>query len=243
MSVVDMLKHNTEESKQQQSSKSRNVEKGMSLNHLNQNVSSTFDFGKNSNPGIGFGNQKTERGITGTIFSTIFTVLLLIAIVVGVVFVFFRFTDYKFIFFEEKNYYSLQYFNSELGKLLLLLLVLLLLICIVSVFIISFAVKSRFKKSYLSKTNVYIYDIFIGMLNVLIFSLIAYGFFVVINNYHAEFTNWVAEKMVDPEVKFDILNLYKYLIVIIVAIFIALNSLRGISITYEKNKFMFENHL
>lgn len=242
MSVVDKLKHNTEDNKQQ-SSKPRNIDKGMSLNHLNQNASSTFDFGKNSNPGIGFGNQKTERGITGIIFSTIFIVLLLIGIVAGAVFAFFKFTDYKFIFFEEKNYYSLQYFNSELGKLLLLLLALLLLICIVCVFIINFAVKGRFKNSYLSKTNVYIYDIFIGMLNVLIFSLIAYGFFIVINNYHAEFTKWVAEKMVDPEVKFDILNLYKYLIVIIVAIFIALNSLRGIAITYEKNKFMFENHL
>lgn len=243
MSILSVVKTSSNEDIDTKVNKPKGVNKDLSLNHLNQNTSYSFDFGKNNNPEMAFGRLKTERGITGIIFSTLFTVLIIIGLIAGLVFAFFKFTDYTFVLFEEKSYYSLQYFNSELGKLLLLLFALLFLICIICVFIINFAVKIRFRKSYLSKTNVYIYDIFIGILNALVFSLIAYCFFVVINNYHAVFTEWLGKKMIDPEVNFTILSIYKYLIVIVAAVFVALNSLRGIAITHEKNKFVFENHL
>ena len=84
---------------------------------------------------------------------------------------------------------------------------------------------------------------FICILNVLLYTLLAVVFFNVINNYNILFIEWYGKNMIDPEASLDILGVFKYVVVIVVAVFMSLNSFRGIGITHKKNKFIFENHL
>lgn len=223
--------------------KVKSIDKSHSLNNLNSNYEYTYDFEKEKSPEWVHGRLKTERGITKIIFSTMITVVLIMVGLVALAFVAVKVLSLDVRFFTKDTYYSLEYFNSELGRMLLTLFILLLLICIITSFVINLAVKIRFRKSYLSKSNVYVYDIFIAMWNALVYSFIAVVFFVIINNYDVVISGLMAEELIAPKANIDILNSYKYLIVVIVAVFIALNSIRGIAITYENNKFVFENHL
>ena len=111
------------------------------------------------------------------------------------------------------------------------------------VIFINLSVKIRFRKSYLSKTNVYIYGMFICILNVLLYTLLAVVFFNIINSYNTLFVEWYGKNMIDPEASLDILGIFKYVIVVVVAVFMSLNSFRGIAIIHKKNQFIFENHL
>ena len=95
----------------------------------------------------------------------------------------------------------------------------------------------------MNTSNVYVYDTFLIVLNIFVFVMIAVGFFTVFNNYSDILTNWYAKDIIDTNANLGVIEAFKYVIVVIVAIFISLNSLIGIKITYEKNKFIFENHL
>ena len=223
--------------------KVKSVDKEVSLNSLNLNTKKTYDFGKDKNPEMAYGKLKTERGITRTIFSTIFNVFFFIAIVVGGVFAFFKISGLSFNLFELRDYYTLQQFNSDLGKFILILLGMLMVSSFLMLIFINLSVKIRFRKSYLSKTNVYIYGMFICILNVLLYTLLAVVFFNIINSYNTLFVEWYGKNMIDPEASLDILGIFKYVIVVVVAVFMSLNSFRGIAIIHKKNQFIFENHL
>ncbi|MBE6145591.1 MAG: hypothetical protein IKM55_01865 [Bacilli bacterium] len=223
--------------------KIKSADKEVSLNSLNKKKTSSFDFSKNDNPEMAYGKLKTERGIVGIILSTLFMVLLLGGGLIGIIFGLLKIFDMKIVLFQKKNFYSVQIFNSEFGIFLLTLLALLIIVSIVFVIIINLSVKVRFRKSYLSKTNVYVYDTFLVVLNILIFSIIGLVFFLITDGYYKEFSSWISEGLLPLGVKLDIMNLFKYVIVIISAIFMSLNSFRGIAITHKKNEFIFRNHL
>lgn len=224
--------------------KIKSADKEVSLNNLNQKATYAFNFGdENKNPEMVHGRLKTERSIAGAILSTLLMVFAIGGGLVGIVFAIFKLFNLKLVLFSEKNYYSLDMFYNELGKFLLTFFVLLLLVSFVFVFLINLSVKVRFRKSYLSKTNVYVYDVFLGMLNVLIFSIIGFVFFQVLNGYYNDFKLWIDQEILDPEVNLGMINAFKYIVVIISALFMSLNSIKGISIAHKMNEFIFKNHL
>jgi hypothetical protein len=172
-----------------------------------------------------YGKLKIKRGIVGLILTILFMVLLLGGGLIGLIFVLLKIFDMKIVLFRKKNFYSVQIFNSKFGIFLLNLLVLLIIVSFVFIFLIDLSVKIRFRKSYLSKMNVYVYDTFLVVLNILIFYIIGLVFFLIIDAYYKEFSSWISEGMLLFGLKLDIINLFKYVIVIISAIFMILNSL------------------
>jgi hypothetical protein len=167
----------------------------------------------------------------------------LVIVFFGGGFLLLKILELKIELFHEKNFYSLQTFNSDLGALLLTITSFIFIVSIILVIFTNLSVKIRFRKSYLSKSNVYVYDTFLIVLNILIFSIIGFVFFRITDNYYSIFTGMINDGIVDPEANLGILNLFKYLIVIISSLFISLNSFRGITITHKKNEFIFRNHL
>lgn len=99
-------------------------------------------------------------------------------------------------------------FESELGIFLLTLLALLIIVSVVFVLIINFSVKVRFRKSYLSKSNVYVYDTFLIMLNILVFTIIGFVFFLITDGYYKEFSTWIENGVLDPETNLGIIGLF-----------------------------------
>ncbi len=223
--------------------KIKSADKEVSLNNLNKKATYAYDFGKDTNPEMAYGKLKTERSIVTAILSTVFMSLIIFGVLFGGIFGLFKLFDLELVLFHEKNYYSLDMFNSELLNFLLTFIVLLLVVSFIAVIIINLSVKVRFRKAYLSKSNVYVYDVFLGMFNVLIFTVIGYIFFVILDGYNKDFMSLIDKGIVSSEVKLDILGVFRYLIVIISAVFMSLNTIRGISIAHKKNEFIFKNHL
>ena len=223
--------------------KLKSIDNEVSLNSLNQKKKTVFEFTKNENPEMVRGHLKTERGVVGIIFSTMLMFFLLLVGFSGLIFSVFKVYDLKFELFVKKSVYTLKDFNVELLCFLLTLIILLVIISLVLVIFINFSVKVRFRKSYLSKSNVYVYDTFLIVFNIFIFSIVGVVFFYVLDGYYVEFKNWINEGLINSEVNLWLVNLFKYIIVIISAIFISLNSFKGISITHKANEFIFKNHL
>lgn len=249
MAIIEVLKQGNVDGndikykKNEAKPKIKSADKSISLSNLNQKSNHSYNFSNDSNSELSHGRLKTERGIVGTIYSTIFLVFIISVIICGITYAIFKIFNLDFAFFEEKKYYSLEVFNSKLGMFLLTLLFLILSISFLYVFLINIVVKTRFKKRYLSKTNVYVYDAFLCMFNVFIFTIIGVIFFFLLDGYYNEFIKWINEGIIEEGVNLSIISVFKYLISVIVALFMSLNSIRGISITYKKNEFVFRNHL
>ncbi len=223
--------------------KIKSADKEISLNNLNKKATYAYDFGKDTNPEMAHGKLKTERSIVTAILSTMFMSFIIFGILFGGIFGIFKLLKLEFVLFEQKKYYSLDMFNSELVIFLLTFFVLLLVVSFIAVIIINLSVKVRFRKAYLSKSNVYVYDVFLGMFNVLIFTIIGYIFFVILDGYNKDFIDFIDKGIVSSEVKLGIIDAFKYIIVVVSAVFMSLNTIRGISIAHKKNEFIFKNHL
>lgn len=246
MSIIEIVKDENEEVKNGEIETKQNVktfEDEITLECLNSKKREVNKITHSKNLATMNRNNKEESSIIESILATLLMVFFIGGIIVGGSLVLLNVLDLKIELFEKNNYYSVEMFNSSLAMFLITILIFMTILSIVFVFIINTSVKLRFRKQYLSKTNVYVYDAFLCTLNVFVFSIIGVIFFVILNNYNNDFTAWIKEGIVDPGVKLDIVNAFKYVIVVIAALFISLNSLRGISIVHKKNDFIFQNHL
>lgn len=241
MAILEVVKDDYQGKKNNR--RNTTIEEDDTLNNLNRKGSSSFDFSKDRNPEMAFGRLKKERGICGAIVSTIINCLIFIGVTAGAVFAVLKYFNFDITFFPEKNYYSVNAFNLEMMKFLLILFILLILSCFLCSLFVNISIRFRFRESYLKPSNVYVYDTFLMVLNIILFVFIAVVFFYIVNNYNNILSKWYADNILDSGVNLGILEVFKYVIVIIVAVFISLNSLIGIKITYKKNKFIFENHL
>ena len=195
------------------------------------------------NPEMAYGKLKTERCIMGIIVSTLLMFFGIGGALIGIVYALLKVFDLKIVLFQKKEFLFDKSVWVWIRYFLLAVLALLIIVSVVFVLIINFSVKVRFRKSYLSKSNVYVYDTFLIMLNILVFTIIGFVFFLITDGYYKEFSTWIENGVLDPETNLGIIGLFKYLIVIVSALFISLNSYRGISITHKKNDFIFRNHL
>lgn len=246
MSIIEIVKDEKEEVKVEEAEKKPNTktfEEEITLDSLNSKKRETIKFTHNNNVSNKNGENKEECSIIGSIFFTLLIVLIVSGILIGGSLILLNVLDLKIELFQKNNYYSVEMFNSALAMFLITIFIFMVIISIIFVLIINTSVKLRFRKRYLSKTNVYLYDAFLCTLNVFVFSIIGVVFFVILNNYNNDFASWIKDGIVDPGVRLDIVNVFKYVIVVISALFISLNSLRGISIVHKKNDFIFQNHL
>lgn len=221
--------------------KNSNLDDGLSLDKLNQKVRYAYDFSTNKN--VNKKSLNEEKSVVGKIIFTLFLVLLLGTLFIGSVLAVLKIFDLKIVLIEVPNYLSKKMFNSELVLLLITLFFIFLVASFIFAIFINIAVKVSLKKSYLSKTNVYVYDVFVCTLNLFVFSIIGIITFIVLNNYQIEFMSWIDKGLLDPMVNLSIMEVFKYIIVIVSSLFIILNSLRDISIIHKKNEFALTNHL
>ena len=119
----------------------------------------------------------------------------------------------------------------------------LVILCFISKLFINGAIKKVLKKNYLSKLNTYIYDGFITIYNIFYYVVISFGYFRCINNIFDRLESLNETGKIVEGVNIELFGLFKYAVVVVIAVFITLNVLRGVSIVYKKNRFVFEEQL
>ena len=105
------------------------------------------------------------------------------------------------------------------------------------------SIKSVFKRKYLNKVNVYIYDVFSVILNIIMYSVTSSVCFYYLNMYYDRLEKWQEIGRLVKNANIEIINWFKYAVVIVVAIFIAVNSLKSISIIHSRNEFRLEDEI
>lgn len=210
-----------------------------SLNRLNNaDKGYNYDFG-NSGKNKNKERLKNERTILSACLFTFFRVFIGILVFVGLFFLVTSFLDFEF--FYQQSSYTTKEFNEELRNCIILLFSSLLIVCVILKVYINSVVRACFKKKYLSKFNIYIYDVFLVLLNVISYILLAVIYFYIINGIYGDFKSWLDLGIISKEGNIEIINWFKYVVVVMISIFMSVNSFTGFSIVYKKNKFIFED--
>ncbi len=241
MGIVKISKSNKTETIEAEAPKSKSSDNLLDvLNHAADGFD--FDFGRES-AGMDDGRLKTEMSLARAIFATIMALAIVIGVLVGIYFVVTNVLDFHFELFAEKNYYTDEFYYSELRSCLILLSAFLIGICLLLTLFINASITGRFKKRYLKKLNIYLYDGLVVFLNILLFVIVGVIYFDIINGLYSDFSTWVKDGSLSSEVNINIINWFKYAVVVIVSLFLSLNSISGIGIVHKKNRFVFEETL
>lgn len=120
----------------------------------------------------------------------------------------------------------------------------LLLCCLIVRGNIRGSIKGIFKYKYLNKMNIYIYDGFIVIWNIIFYIFIAVLFFLLVNNYQDIFKLLVKVNFMNTaNISIEGYSYIKYIIVVVISLFLSLNSLRCVSLVHRLNKFVLEDEV
>lgn len=225
--------------------KQQEILPGASLNSLNNsNDEYQFDFGNNS-AGMSDGKLKNEIGIVRACIKTTINSIIKTTIFIGIIYIILKYAKLNIDLscFSGKAYLTESSYWDEFLKVGLILGLSLFIMCFMIKFFINGSIKKTLKKNYLSKMNTYIYGGFVVIYNIIVYVLVSVGYFLIINNIFDKIEKLKDGGKIVEGVDIELFSLFKYGVVIIIAVFIALNILRGISIIYKKNKFVFEEQL
>lgn len=145
--------------------------------------------------------------------------------------------------FPYKSNYTAEEFNTYLKRSFIILFGIVSFMSIASMIVINNAVKARFRNNYLSKFKVYIYDIFIVIQNAILYIYEMIVMFSILNDIHYNFVTWQTSGKILGSVNIDTIEIFKYVVVIIMTIFIVINSFSSIDIIHSKNKFILEEQI
>lgn len=191
--------------------------------------------------GMNNGRIKVERDIITSCLSTFIKIIIISASLIALLYLGFHYLDNKVELFPYQSSYTAKEFNEYLRRSFILLFVLLSFGCSLLMLIINNIVTKQFKKHYLSKINVYIYEIFTIIINIAIYVLGAWCMFILIDKLYDKFVFWQSAGTIIGSVNIEIINLFKYVITSVVAVFIVINSFSICNIVHKNNKFVFEN--
>lgn len=244
MAIVKIEKEN-KNNENNSYNRQQEVLPGVSLNLLNNsNEDYKFDFGNNS-AGMNNGKLKNEIGITSACVKTAISSFVKLGVFLALIFIIIKYVkiDIDLTWFDDKAYLTKDMYWDEFLRVSLMLGLSLLIICFMNKLFINGSIRKTLKKNYLNKMNIYIYDGFIAVLNVVSYVIICIIYFVDINNTFDKIEKLESVGKIIEGIDIELFNLLKYGVVIIVSVFIALNIFRGVSIIYKKNKFVFEEQL
>lgn len=186
---------------------------------------------------------QTEGNVTNICLLTfILTAISIIALIAIGFLIFTVFNKYIAIFPKQESY-TPDEFNSYLRRSFMILFGIISLLSIISMIIINRNVKDRFKYHYLSKYKVFIYDAFVVFQTTFLYICEMWVMFQVINGLYNNLLTYQTNGLITGSVNIETINVFKYIIVIIMTIFIVLNSFSSVDIIHEKNKFVFENQV
>ncbi len=214
------------------------------INYLNnEGEEYSYDFASEhaSSDGMEDGKLKVERDIITTCLATFFKIAIISSLLLVLLYLGFNYLDSKVELFPYQSSYTSTEFNEYLRRSIILLFLLLSFGCSLLMVIMSNVVSKQFKNHYLSKINIYIYDTFTIIINALIYIFGAWCMFNIINNLYSKFVFWQNAGTIVGTVNIDTINIFKYVITSVVAIFIVINSFSICGIVHKKNKFVFEN--
>lgn len=191
------------------------------------------------------GKLKTESTIFGICFKTIlltyFRFMIMCAIVVVGYLLLDKYDYFHLELFPFQEIYTVERFNFLNMRAMGILAIITVVISLFAMFAIRRSVKSSLKKKYLSKVNIYIYDVFIALLNVLFFVLIILSMFYLVDNMHSEFLRLVENGKIDGPVNTETIIHFKMFVVVIASAILAISSYFDIELVYKKNKFIFDD--
>lgn len=211
-----------------------------SLSNLNGgSCGYNYDFASEHDaPGMGEGKLKNERGLLGAFFQTLVNILVSVLILCGLVYLGVRYLDTSISLFPVRDTYTAMQFNDGLKKCFLISFLVIVFMMFITMIIVNGAVKKVFRKKYLNKINIYIYDFYLVLVNIGVYVLEAFLMFQVVDDLHSDFKLWVETKKILESVNIETIMFFKYVIVVIIAIFMVLNSFSAIGIVHKKNKFV-----
>lgn len=210
------------------------------LNNSDNEYNYTFE---KSNAGMNGGKLKIERGLIDCVIISYLGVFIKLSLLFIFTYAIIYFLDIPFELVIEKEYFTVNEFNKMLIRAGGILLGMLFLICFVVKIAINGSIKKRFRTKYLNKVNIYIYDVFVVILNVILYAFLAFCYFKVIEHINSDFVDFEKAGRLAKDISLNIFGIFKYVIVVIVSIFIALNSMRGIAIVHKRNEFVFNDDL
>ncbi len=220
-----------------------NITKGDKKNYNNQASNNYMNVSNNlyndyDSVGMNGNTIKSEAKITEVCLKTVIEIGVILLVIIALLLIGSNVSNFQFALFTKLEEYTLKDYNNEIRRSFALLSGSLIVICFIVKFIINNAIRGRFRKRYLKKINIYIYDAFIVIVNIVLYILIAFFFFYLVDqiNIIIENGNFI------EEVNKDVINIFKYVIVVVITIFGVLNSFNGISIIHKKNKFVLEDY-
>ena len=214
------------------------------LGALNINNSS-YDFtpSKVKDSGMSRGHVKKEYSLFGICISTICLTLFVFLLTGLIAWIITKVAHVNISVFPYKDSFTAQEFNSCLRRSFLILSGLLIGLCILVLFSINMTVNSRFINHYLSKYNIYIYDVYVLIINFLTYVGIIYIFFMEITKLNNAFKHWLEDGVITEKVNINTINIFKYVVIIVVVIFMVANSFSLVGIIHKKNRFVFEEEM
>ena len=192
------------------------------------------------------GNKlKTESTIIGICFKTILISYLIFVLVSGLVLIAYyvlnRFNVLNVELFRLREFYTVREFNNNNMRTMGILAIYTSFFSVLALVAIRTSISMGLKKKYLSKVNIYIYDVFIVLMNVLFFILIILAFFNLIDNLHDQFALLVEMKKIDGPVNIEAIIHFKMFVVIIASMVLTLSYYFGVELIHKKNKFIFDD--
>lgn len=213
------------------------------IDYLNNEEEYNYDFASDHTDTLGMedGRLKNERDIFTTCLATFAKIIIISGILLVLLYLGFSYLDTKVELFPYQSSYTSIEFNEYIRRSFILLFLLLSFGCSILMIIMTNVVSKQFKNHYLSKINIYIYDVFTILLNTIIYIFGGWCMFNIINNLYEKFVFWQNAGTILGSVNIETINIFKYVITSVIAIFIVINSFSICGIVHKKNKFVFEN--
>ena len=217
------------------SNNQNNVGNMDSMNNMNNISYNPVD--ENDYIGVKGDTIKKETTLYSSILSTIIEAVIVLWIIGLLVFIGLNISKFKIELFTLLDSYTLEEYNAAIRRSFVMLSGSLIIMCFVIKFVINTSIRGRFRRLYLNKFNIYAYDVFVWVFNIVVYLGVGFFFFYLINEIHDTI---LLQNFVD-EVNKETINLLKYAVVIIITIFGMLNSFSGVSIVHKNNKFVLDD--
>jgi len=213
------------------------------INRLNTTIEQ-YDFKKDhTKEGMSDGKIKTEQGLISTCLVTLLKTAIILIIISILLYVGFSLLNNNIELFPSQSNYTNNEFNEYLKRTFILLFSILIFICSIIMVIINNIVNSQFRYNYLTKINMYIFNIFMILINASLYIINSYCMFQIVDNLHEKFSLWKKAGTIIGEVNIDTINIFKYVIVSVIAIFIVINAFSICNIVHTNNKFILEEEM
>lgn len=182
-----------------------------------------------------------EVNLVKAIFSTLINVIFKIVISLGFCFCVYYLSGISINLIPSKTFYTTKEFYQQLSFSFIIFGLSLLLISFILSYFINSSIKGVFKRNYLNKINIFLYYLFIILLNLFIYILLAFVYFKFIDSLYYDFKLLLNSGVLAKGCNIDSILWFKYFIVVIVSIFLSINSYFEILNVYKYNKFVFED--